>query len=163
MENTQILKEIAVQLIGFAVVFFVLKKLAWSKLLGAIDARRQKIGDEFSAIEQGKKKLEALESEYHKKLENIEQEARVKIQDAANVGVALARDIQDKARSDAQRMVERAKEEIDQDIQKARMSIRDQIIEVSSLMTERIISEKMDAKEHEKLVDKFLKEIEKVS
>lgn len=163
MNNTAILKEIAVQLIGFAVVFFVLKKLAWSKLLGAIDARRKKIEDEFSSIEQGKKQLEALEKEYRKKLENIEQEARAKIQDAANVGVALARDIQDKARLEAQRMVQRAADEIEQDLKKARLSMRNEIVEISGLMAERVLREKIDAKEHERLVDKFLKEIENIS
>lgn len=163
MENTQILKEIAVQLIGFAVVFFVLKKLAWSKLLGAIDARRKGIADQYSAIEQGRKSLEALEQEYRRKLEGIEQEARVKIQEAANVGTALARDIQEKARLDAQGMVQRAKDEIDQDLKKARLSMRNEIVEISSLMAERVLKEKLDAKDHEKLVDKFLKEIESIS
>lgn len=160
MDNSQILKEIAVQILGFAVVFFVMKKLAWSGLLGSIDARRAKIKNELAAVEEGRHKLEALEREYRKKLDGIEETARQKIQEAANVGVALARDIQEKARADAQRTLDRAKEEIAQDIQKARVQMRNDIVEISSLMTERILSEKLEAKDHDKLVDKFLKEIE---
>lgn len=160
--NSKIISEIVVQILGFAIVFFVLRKFAWSSILGAIDARRKKVQDEFEGIEKQKKGLEALEKEYRQKLEHIEQEARVKIQEAANVGIALAKDIQDKARTDAEKLVARAQAEIDQDIAKAKISMRDQIVELSSLMTEKIIQEKMDAKEHEKLVDKFIKELEKV-
>jgi F-type H+-transporting ATPase subunit b len=162
MDNSYILSEIAVQIIGFMVVFFVLKKLAWSKLLGAVDARRKTIEDAFLDIENRKKSIESLEKEYRYKIENIEQEARGKIQEAANQGLLLAKDIQDKARADADKMIARAKSEIEQDVAKAKISLRDDIVSLSSLMTEKIIREKLDAKEHQKLVDRFIQEIEQV-
>lgn len=163
MENIAILKEIAVQIIGFAVVFLVLKKLAWGNLLGAIDARRHKIEQGFVDIENQKKRLDELEADYKKRLERIEADARIRIQEAANVGAVVARDINEKARQDAEKMVERAKSEIAQDIAKARLGMRDQLVELSALMTEKIVRQKLDAKEHEKLVDQFIKELEKVS
>ena len=162
MGNSQILKEVAVQILGFGVVFLILKKFAWSGLLGVIDARRKKIEQGFKDIEDQKKGLENLEKEYRTRLENIEQEARTKIQEAANVGVALAKDIQEKARHDAQKLIDRAKSEIDQDIEKAKLGFRDDIVALSSLMTEKILREKIDAREHEKLVDRFIKDLEKV-
>ena len=103
-----------------------------------------------------------LEKEYRNRLEHIEQEARGKIQEAANVGLALAKDIQEKARQDAQKLIDRAQSEIEQDIAKAKLSFRDDLVELSSLMTEKILSEKIDAREHEKLVDRFIKDLEKV-
>lgn len=158
----KILSEIIVQALGFFVVFLILKKFAWSGILGTIDARRKKIQDEFDGIEKSKKGLEDLEKQYKAKLEHIEQEARVKIQDAANVGMSLAKDIQEKARADAQKMIERAKAEIDQDIAKARIQMRNDIVDLSGLITEKIIRERLDAKQHEKLVDQFIKDLEKV-
>jgi F-type H+-transporting ATPase subunit b len=163
MDNSQILKEIAVQIIGFAVVFFVLKKLAWSNILGAIDARRKHIADELGSVDQKKKDIEALEKEYKKRLEHIEQEARERIQEASLIGQTLAKDIQEKARVDAQKLYDRTKAEIDQDIAKARLQMRNDIVEISSLITEKVLREKLDAKEHDKLVEKFIKELEKVS
>ena len=162
MENINILKEVAVQIFGFAVVFFVLKKLAWKGLLGAIDERRHKIEAGFGDIENQKKSLAQLEKDYRARLDNIEQEGRVKIQEAANVGVALARDIQDKARQDAQKMIDRAQAEILQDIAKAKSAMRKELVDLSALISEKIIREKLDAKEHEKLVDHFLKDLQKV-
>ena len=161
MENIGIIKEVLVQLLGFGVVFLILKKLAWKNLLGMIDQRREKIENEFKGIEDRKKGLDQLEKEYRARLDNIEQEARVKIQEAANVGLALARDIQDKARTDAQKLVDRAQAEIAQDIAKARQTMRVELVEMSALMTEKVVREKMDSKEHEKLVDQFLKDLQK--
>ncbi len=161
MENIGILKEVAVQILGFAIVFFVLKKLAWTNLLGMIDQRREKIAADFQDIEKQKQGLVQLEKDYRARLENIEQEARTKIQEAANVGVQLARDIQDKARQDAQKLVDRAQAEIAQDIAKARQTMRVELVELSALMTEKVVREKMDAREHERLVDQFLKDLQK--
>ena len=160
--NAQILKEIAVQILGFAVVFLVLKKFAWSGLLGAIDARKRAIEDAFSGLEKKKHDLEELEKTYRDKIEKIEQEARARIQEASNVGVQLARDIQEKARVDAQKLIDRAQAEISQDIAKARLSMRNELVELSGLITEKIIRERLDVKEQERLVDQFMKELEKV-
>ena len=162
MDNSHIIKEIIVQMLGFGIVLLVLRKFAWKNLLGMIDTRRKKIEDEFKGIEEQKKSLEALEKDYRGRIERIEQEARVKIQEAANIGLALAKDIQDKARQDAEKMVSRAQAEIEQDIARAKLTLRNQIVELSGLMTEKIIREKLDAKEHEKLVDKFIKELEMI-
>ena len=163
MDNSHILKEIAVQILGFAVVFLVLRKFAWNNLLGMIDTRRRTIEEAFAAIEQQKKALEQLEKEYKGRLEHIEQEARTRIQEASNIGMSLAKDIQDKAREDSQKLYDRTKAEIDQDIVKARISMRNEIVEISTMMTEKILREKLDPKEQEKLVDKFIKELEKIA
>ena len=61
-----------------------------------------------------------------------------------------------------QRMLERAKADIEQEFAKAKIAMRGDIIELSGLMAEKVIREKLDAREHEKLVDKFLKDLEKV-
>jgi F-type H+-transporting ATPase subunit b len=161
MDNSHILKEILVQIIGFGVVFLVLKKFAWNNMLGMIDMRRKTIEDEFASIERKKKDLENLEKEYRGRLEHVEQEAREKIQEASKIGQQLSKDIQEGARLDAKRLFERTQADIEQEIAKARVSMRDEIVEISSLMTEKILREKLDSREHEKLVDKFLKELEK--
>lgn len=163
MENQRILAEIAVQLLGFGAVFLLLKKLAWGNLMGSLEARRKAIDEGFKDIERRKHAADEMEKEYKRRLDTIEQEARVKIQEAASIGQTLARDIQEKARKDSDKMIERAKEEIRQDLDKARVTMRNDLVEVSSLMTEKILREKVDQAQHGKLVDRFLKELERVN
>ena len=155
--------EMATQLLGFLIVFFILKKFAFASILGAIDARRSKIENEFADIEKKKKGLEELEKDYRLRLDKIEQEAREKIQDASKIGQNLAKDIQDAARLDAKRLFERTQADIEQEIAKGRLSLRNEIVEIATMMTEKVLREKLDAREQEKMVDKFLKELENVS
>jgi F-type H+-transporting ATPase subunit b len=162
MDNKQILSEIVVQILGFLLVFWLLRAFAWKRLLEMIDARRKKIEDAFGDIEKRKQGLESLEKDYRGRLEHIEQEARAKIQEAGKQGMSLAKDIQDKAREEAHGMVERAKEEISREIVQARTSMRNEIVEISSLMTEKVLKEKLDAAAHQKLVDQFIREVEKI-
>lgn len=156
------LPEIVTQLLGFLIVFFILKKFAFGSILGVIDARRQKIEDEFQGIEKKKQDLENLEKEYRQKLEKIEDEARLKIQEAVQVGKTLAKDVHENAVEDAKKIVDRAKNEIAHDLAQAKLTLRNEIIELSSLMTEKIVKQKLDAKEHERMVDQFIKELERV-
>lgn len=153
------LPEIVTQLLAFLIVFWVLKRFAFGPILGAIDERRKKIIDEFTGIEDRKRGLEDLEKEYRRRLEHIEEAARAKIQEAAALGGQLARDIQDKARDDARRLVERARAEIENDLKQARLSLRDEIVDLSGLITERILKETIDPPTHKKLVDRFIQEI----
>lgn len=162
MENNRILSEIIVQVLGFGVVFLVLKQVAWSKLLGSIDARRKAIEDSFADIERRKAAADAIERDYRARIERIEQEARQKIQEAADQGAKLSKDLQDKARAEAQKLVERAQEEIRHDIAQAKLSLRDEMVELSGLLTEKVLKERLDDAQHKKLVDQFIREMEKV-
>jgi len=150
------------QLLGFLIVFFILKKFAFGSILGVIDARRKKIEDEFQGIERTKRELGDLETEYKRRLARIEDEARQKIQEAAEIGKTLAKEVQENAVQDAKKMVDRAKTEIANDLAQAKLVLRNEIIELSGLMTEKIIKHKLDSKEHERLVDQFIKEMERV-
>lgn len=162
MDNKQILSEIIVQISGFLIVFWILKKFAWSKLLGFIDDRRKKIGDEFAAIELKKKEIEAIQADYQNRLRNIEQEARTLIQEATQRGILLSKEIEEKAKGDAEKLLERAKEEIEQTMRKAKAQMRDEIIDFSALLTEKVIAKKMDPQEHNRLVNEFIKDLEKM-
>lgn len=156
------LPEIFTQLLAFWIAFWVLKKFAFKPILQTIDGRRKKIEDTFAGLEKDRLSLAELEKEYRLKLDRIEEEARARIQEAAGLGTALARDIQEQARQDARKMIERAESEIEQDLAKARLSMRDEIVELSSLMTEKVLEEKIDPQEHRRLVDKFIKELERI-
>ena len=163
MNNKEILSEIVVQILGFGLIFLILRHFAWGKLLGAIDLRRKKISDQFALIDQEKRNLEGLEKDYRKKLENIDLEARAKIQEASTAGISLAHDIQEKARLESQQMIERAQDEISRDLAQVRIQIRDEVVQLSSLLTEKIIHQKLNEAEHKKLVQEFIKEMERVS
>ena len=156
------LGEVLVQLLAFVIVFLTLKKLAWKPLLGALEARREKIQNEFHQIEEARKEIESLKAEYHAHLQKIEDEARAKLQQAVDEGRRIAREIQDKARTDSQATFEKAKENLDLEVAKARLTLRREIAALAINATERVLKEKMsDARAQEGKVLEIIEELEK--
>jgi F-type H+-transporting ATPase subunit b len=156
------LPEMVTQLLGFLIVFVILKKYAFASILGIIDARRKKIADEFAGIEHKKHEMETLEKEYRTRLDKIEEAAREKIAEASKIGQNLAKDIQEAARLDAKKLFDRTQSDIEQEIAKGRLALRNEIVDISTMLTEKVLRERLDAKEQDKLVEKFLKELERV-
>src|SRR3989338_5984587 len=94
-------QEVLTHALGFVILVLVLKRFAWRPLLELLDARRQRIEQEFARIEQTKTQLETLQREYQTRLAQIEQEARAKIQEAVAEGKRVSLEIQEQARAQA--------------------------------------------------------------
>ena len=156
------LEEVFVQLIAFVIVFWVLKLLAWKPLLKGLAARREHIQSELAAIEESKKEIDLLKSEYSAHLQKIEDEARAKIQGAVQEGRQIAREIQDKARVESQAAFEKAKMNLDLETAKARISLRREIAGLAVSASERILKEKMsDSQKQQEKIFEIIDDLEK--
>ena len=158
---TQAIPEILSQLLGFVIVFFILKRFAFGSIFKILDARRDAIANALREIEQKKADLEKFEKEYRAKLQNIEHEARVKIQEAVQDGHRISREIREKATAESLAQVSRAKVEIEREIEKARVSLREQMVNLATHAAEKILRKHLNAKEDEHFVREALKEAEK--
>lgn len=143
--------EVIVQLVAFLIVFFTLKKLAWGPILGALQARRDKIKGDFDEIDRAKAEIEKLKADYTASLQKIEEEAREKMQAAIDEGQKVAKEIQEEARSAAQESFEKSKQSLDLEISKARVSLRKEIADLAIRVSEKVVREEMtDSKQIEK-------------
>ena len=104
----QIVVMIVTHIIGFLIVFWILKKFAWRPLLNVMDQRRDKIASELKRIEDLNREAEERREEYEKRIETIETEARERINAAVSEGRKVASEIQTNARRDAETIREKA-------------------------------------------------------
>ena len=159
MEIKLSLSEIVVQILGFLLVFWILRSLLWERVSRIVGERRQSIENSMKELEDKKKSLEDMERDYEKRLEGIHQEARHEIQKAVNEGRRIAHEIQEKARADALKQLDRAKSDIDLEVKKARSVLRKDIVELSTEMAQRAIQRHISVEDDEALVDEVLKEV----
>lgn len=123
-------------------------------MLGLLEARRGRIEEAFRQIENQKKEIETLRSDYKSRIEKIEEEARAKLQTAIDEGKRIAREIQEKAREEAKESLTHSKENLALEIQKARVQLRREIVELTLLASEKLLREKMtDEKHREKILE----------
>ena len=150
--------QIVTQMIGFLIAVLLLKKYAWSKLLGILEERRQKIASSFREIEDTRNEAEAQKAKYDKELELIDDLRRANILEAAKQANELAAEIREEARREAVVMREKAKEDIERDIDKANAELRDQIVYTVITATEKVIHERLDPEKHGQLIEAFINE-----
>lgn len=154
--------ELVIQIIAFAIVFFLMKKWAWKPILGALENRREGIRQDLVKIEQAKNEIEALKNEYAGRLQSIENEARSKLQEAIEEGRRISREIQDSARREAQAAFEKGKENLAMEVTRARVELRREIANLAIDAAERVLHEKLsdDKKQNEKVLE-IIQELEK--
>ena len=153
--------EVLVQLLAFLIVFFVLRALAWKPILGALEARREKIKSEFEKIEGARREIEKLKADYERHLQKIEDEARSKLQEAVEEGRKVARSIQEKARAESQASFEKAKENLSLEVAKARLELRRDIAELAIQVAEKVLGEKMTEARQQEKVMAMIEDLEK--
>jgi len=156
------IQQILTQAVGFLILLFILKKIAWKPLLSLLDERREKIVSEFQTIERTKAELARLEQDFKSRLAEIDAQARQKIQEAINEGQRLAMEIQEKAREEAKKTIEKARTNIEMEIARARVDLRNQVADLAIKAAEKILEEELDSERHRRLVKNFIENAEQI-
>ena len=153
------LKFLLTNAIGFLLLVLVLRNLAWGKLLGAIDARRDAIKSEIEAAEAQRAEAERQRQDYEARLATIEAEARAKVQEAVADSQRIAAEIKEQTRVEAADMIAKAEERIRLEQAQALIALRDDVVRLTMMATEKVVKESMDAARHDRLIRDFLQEI----
>ncbi len=153
------IREIIVQLLGFAIFFWVLKAFAWRPILKVLDDRKAKIEKSFQDIEAGKNDIAKLQKDYGSRIARIEDEARLKIQEGISEGKKIAQELREKARDEATQILLKSKEHIDLEIAKAQLELRSKIVELSLGAAEHILKHEMNEARQKELVEEFIEEL----
>jgi len=155
-----IIREIIVQLVGFTIVFFILKTFAWKPILKILDDRRERITTGFEDIEKGKQDLETMKQEYANRLTRIEEEARDKIQEAVSEGKQIAQEMREEAREEANQALQKSKDNIALELAKAQLELRGQVIELSLAAAGHVLKQELNETKQKDLVSSFLEELQ---
>lgn len=148
------------QIVGFLIVLWVLKRFAWGPVLGMLEARRQGIVKDVDDAKSLREDAEKLKARYEEHLRQIEAESRQRIQEAVAEGQKVADEIRAKAQEDARRITEKASADLEMEYRKARASLRGDMVALSIGAAERLLQAKLDSAEQQKLVDRFLTDLQ---
>jgi F-type H+-transporting ATPase subunit b len=148
------------QILGFLVLLWALRALAWGPLIGLLEERRRRIAGEFAEAERRKAEADALKARYELDLKGIEAQARQRLLEAVTEGQRVAAEIKTQAHADAAARLERADEEIVHDQQRAREVLKQQVAALSIRTAEKILREKLDDPAQRRMVERFIDEVD---
>jgi F-type H+-transporting ATPase subunit b len=143
-------------LVIFVIVFFVLRRFAWPKLLGAVEAREKALEDAIEGAKRDREAAAALLAEQRKQLDAARGEAQKFMADARAASEKVRADMIEQTKKDQADLLERARRDIDQEREKAIAQLRREAVELAILGASKAIEENLDSDKNRKLVESYL-------
>ena len=154
-----LLQDAAIQLINTGILAFVLSKVLYKPVKKFLHERKERVSQSLESAKSALESAYETKADYEEKFADIES-ARKEILAAAHT---RASEIEDKiindAKLEAQIIKDRAAHEMAMEKEKAAEDIRTQIIEISSIIAERYVAEKMDERTGVRLLNDALDEL----
>lgn len=157
--DKQMLYQIAFQLLNTIILCAVLSFLLYKPVLNFMQKRKERIQGQIDSAEEQLKSANSLKAEYENKLKEIENEKNEILDSARLRASQREKQIIEEAKKEAENLKNRAMVDIQREQEKAKDEIKKQIIEVSSLMASRFITESIDEKKQNELVDEVISDL----
>jgi len=144
-------------LVTFAVLYLILKKLFFEKVHNFMQAREQKVKDQFDNAEAANSLAEKHLTEYKEKLENIEHERREILKETRMQADHRAHEIVKEAHDRASEIVKKAEKEAEWERHKLAEEMREQVAMLAIYTAEKIIEKQLDEESQMLLLDDIIK------
>jgi len=152
-------KLVLTQILGFLIMVGILGRYAWGPIVRGLEARRQKIADEFAEAERRQQTADQTKARYEQELRGIDAQARQKLQEAVAEGQRVAAEIRTQAQAEAQQRLQRAAEEVEREREKAKELLKQQVVSLSIRTAEKILRAKLDDPAQRKLAGEFIDQV----
>jgi len=143
-------------LITFVVLYLVTKKLFFEKIHNFMEAREQKVRDQFDNAEAAEKLADEHLLEYKTQLEGVEIERRGVIKDARALADQQALEIIKDANARADELIKKAEKDIERERAVFAETMREQIAMLAVYAAEKIIEKQLDGKGQMALIDEII-------
>ena len=151
--------ELVPDLIGFLVIFVILSKLAWPKILENLEKREAKITGDIESAESARREAEAQLEAYKAKLAGAQRDADAIIEEARDTAQKAKTRIVDDANKQASDIIARGRAAVESERRAAMVDLTGSIADLSVNAAEKIIDKNLDAESQRKLVEKYLDEV----
>ena len=163
MQNLDVISvnlwQLLVSLVNLVLLFLIVKKFLYKPVKNMLETRQSNIEGQYAAADEAKKQALANRDAYEQKLAEAKNEADSIIQSAVSIAKAREKEIVASARTDAESIVRQAEEHAALEIRKAEGVIREEIVDVSTRLTEKLLEREIKSEDHTKLIDSFIDEI----
>lgn len=151
--------QILISLANLTILFLLLKKFLYGPVTKMLQARRAEIDGQYADAQNAKNSAEAKDAELTERLSHAKQEAEGIVKEAADAARARGDKIVEDARIQAKAIVRQAETDAELEKKRAEETIKTQIVDVSTALTEKMLSREINANDHKALIDDFIEKI----
>ena len=144
----------------FAILLFLLAKFAWKPINKSISDRNQSIEDALNQAALAKEEMKQLKSDNEKILAEARLERDNMLKDAKEIKEKIIAEAKGEAVKEVEKVKKSASLEIAAQKSAALEEIRNQVLDLSVLVAEKVIRKELKTStDHENLVDDLLKDV----
>jgi F-type H+-transporting ATPase subunit b len=150
------------QIVNFTLLAVLLYFLAYKPILRMLDERSARIKKGLEDAEAASKRAAETEQEFEQRMAAARKEGQEILAQATQMSEKARQDILDKAREESKVQIEKAKEEIAHERELAMAELRQQVAELSLLISEKVIGKTLDEPAQRRLIAEFLEKTEEL-
>jgi F-type H+-transporting ATPase subunit b len=144
----------------FLIVLVVLYKFAYPHILGAVEAREERIRELLDQAARDRDEARALLAEQKRELEEVRTRAQELVAEGRTAGERLREEILAEARAEREALIARTQREVQQQVDRAMGQLRADAAELAIAAAERLLVRRLDADDNRRLVREYLDEIQ---
>jgi F-type H+-transporting ATPase subunit b len=156
--------ELVIGLICFVVVFGILGKMLMPRIQKTLAERTDLIEGGLNRSEEAQAEAKELLEQYRAQLAEARHEASRMRAEAQEQGAQIIAEMREQAQAEGRRITEAAQSQIEAERQQALISLRAEVGKLATDLASRIVGESLtDEARQQRMVDRFLDELEQVS
>lgn len=157
--DPQLLFQMCFQMLAVFILFLLGSYLLIDPVRKILNNRKERVMKDVRDAEQSRQEAEALREEYDKKLKEIHQTAEQILDESRRKALVREEEILADARQEAGRIIENAQREAELEKKRVKDEVKQEIISVSTLLSEKIIGASVNADKQNDLFEQTLKEM----
>lgn len=147
------------ELIAFLVFVVFCMKYVWPPIIGAIEARQQKIADGLAASDRAEQDLRLAQEKAKQQLVEAKAQASALIDQAKKREAQIIDEAATKAQAEREKILAQAKAEVEAERIRAKEELRKQVAALAVAGAERILQRSIDEAAHSDILEKLVTEL----
>jgi len=144
----------------FAILFFLLKKMAWKPILGAVEDREKSIKDALASAENARKEMQNLTADNERILKEARNDREELLKEARSMREQMIEEAKGEAQVEADKLIAKAREGIVNEKLAAIADLKSQVADLSIGIAEKLVKEELASKGNQvKLIETMLKDV----
>lgn len=151
------LTDMIIQILATIVLVIIVKKFFWGRITDFLDQRQALMSAELSDAEKAREEAIVLKERHDQELKEVRAKSKEYFDSAKQRGDEEKKRIIRDAKNEAEIIIANGHKEVEFERQKAKEALKKEVVSIASLMTEKVIGEKVDEKT---LLNSAIKDIE---
>lgn len=155
------LKVIAISLVNFIILLFVLNKVFFSKLIIFLDNRKEEIRHNFEKIDEDNKRIIGEKNKLSKEEQNIKKKGSKIIEEYKEKAIEERNTVLIKLKGEVEGLREKARKNLEDEEIRFQKKLKSMSMELSTEICKEVLTDVLDEESQKKIINSFINRLEK--